>query len=535
MKKYIGCEYRKIFGTFDESDLKNIVREIYFPVGCKILGAFGFAVIKEQRRNINKLFFEVNKSKKIRENIIYLKKNNLITRIGVLKSWKYLIVNQQLCHGKDDNIGKQISLIIKLILIMNQLYLGDPYEEDVARFIVGNHLFNYYDCPLNQSARSYYMFIKNNDLERKYSRINREEIFRVFKAKYGIELKEYLYSLGVIISYVNSLGKINIEQKSMMNFCIDPFKLPNIKKEKIDLIIKVLQMNSISLEDINDADFQYFHKKPFLKVNEIYIPIERKVINDMIFEALFYKINDCFENNDFFNSYGLMFQEYIQYIATKFCNMSLGYYHAVEEFSYSKRKGKRDSSDFYIIHREEGLPDIVLVIEVKSARVLYNINNYSNIKSEDFFKSLERLIKIPLGQAVDCVADIINKDVKRELNANQVFYFLTVTMNNFPLIVNEKIDLQVNNDISKLKIGGALSISIEEFELFLQTLLYPRSQPFNTYLNQYSKQDTSTFKNFLLDFPNVKSISEKNSIYLDPVTKLGQEFQEKYMDFFGIT
>ena len=335
-----------------------------------------------------------------------------------------------------------------------------------------------------------------------------------------------------------------------------PFTLPGISENVIPQLIKLLDQlsfdykvgNSWSKEHLEEhGEFFLFVNKPLIKLNNnCYIPLERKILEDLLFNSLFHKINACYENeenklkdsknkgNKFISSFGLIFQEYVEWITSEVCKLSQEYYKMIPEFFYGK--DARRSPDVMILHEDENVGDTVLVIEVKSARTPYNVNNYCNIDSRTMDSYKTRLISEPILQSIKAISDIVVRECNSKITGDKVYYFLSVTMSNLPfsdlddnVIINE-----IKEHYSNLKIAGFNSVSIEELEVFLQVLIYPNAKPFGWYLEEFRtyKPSEPSFKNFIKDFPREVQIEGVYSTHDDPVTILSKEALKKAFHYF---
>ena len=131
----------------------------------------------------------------------YLKDKDLVSRHGVLLAWKYLLANNSNCHCSysDKNIGE----IFRLILKIHEDYMKEEIN-DYASFITSNSYFNYYDSYVNELARAYYIFVKN---EYNKSNIDFVSIKSEFYKKYNVSIEEYIYMVFMIVSYLSNHSK----------------------------------------------------------------------------------------------------------------------------------------------------------------------------------------------------------------------------------------------------------------------------------------------------------------------------------------
>lgn len=543
MRVYIFGEYSKIFGEYTDETILRIVKNIDFKTGCRVLSLLGHYSKKHDKKVLDEHLLKFVQVEKINEIRKYLQETLIVSRHGVLLSWKYVLANCDKCDGNANDIDGQIGNILKLILIMHEKYMIEDTNE-MQEFAAANALFNYYDNAKNQVARSYYIFVKNR-MNR--SNIDIQRIENKFIDNYGISIENYIYMVVMITGHMNCRNNYRHKEKYFFadDWRIDPYSMRGVSKDIIGELIQLLDKISFdytegqawSQEHIREVgEFSMFMNKPLIKLSDdCYIPIEHKIMEDLIFNQLFRKIKYCYKGNqEFSNDFGHIFQEYVEYISTEVCNMSQGYYKAIPEFLYGRKKARKASPDFMILHEEEKMPDTVLVIEVKSQRTIDTINDYMNLESSELDKSVKTLVKVPLCQSITAINDIIEKKCSDVITDDKVYYFFAVTMNNLPFdLYNSKTIEQKILSCSSLKVGGFESIGIEEFELLLQVLCFPGAKPFGWYIQKYRECATEcSFKNFIKDFDKAKDIKNIHKRYLDPITNLADECFENSCIYF---
>lgn len=186
----------------------------------------------------------------------------------------------------------------------------------------------------------------------------------------------------------------------------------------------------------------------------------------------------------------------------------------LSEFSFGNPK--RLSSDAYITFEDNKInKEIVIVFEAKSARILDEVRRLETDK-DAINKSIKKITEDPLRQQINTTYEIIKSGEKPEINKNKIYYFISVSMDDFPVLFNN-VNLNMNDEkYSDINYGGLYSISIEELEYLCKIISgnLPRSVSF--ILEEYRKTGYSnSFKNFLLKFE--KSYNFKNKKFEDMV------------------
>ncbi len=246
--------------------------------------------------------------------------------------------------------------------------------------------------------------------------------------------------------------------------------------------------------------------------------MENLLHSTMVFYSLFYKIKySIHEDKKYFSDFGKIFEEYIDYICNKTCAISQGYYEPITEFKFSSNKL---SPDYMILNRDT--IDTVMVIESKSARILYDVNDYFNLNINKFKKSQIKTYYKPLNQSMQAINNIVETGENEYITEDKVYYFVSVTMSNLPFkLTGEYIPI---SNYPNLKIGGYISINIEELELFFKVLVSPNAKPFGWYIEKYRDYPFNSFKNFLMQF------KESGNNFL---TELAYELNETANTYFG--
>ncbi len=162
----------------------------------------------------------------------------------------------------------------------------------------------------------------------------------------------------------------------------------------------------------------------------------------------------------------------------------------------------------------------VYVFELKAARVLESIYKVDN--EDEIEKSILKVIKRPIEQAIDRMNEIVNEEENISLTSNKNYYFISVTLSNFPDHYSDFTRLIEKVKKSNLIISGIFNFSIEEFEMLCDVLVQI-SKPLKFFLDDYKENYPVhySFKNYINQFTK----GMKPRIFSD----LEQEFQE-FMD-----
>ena len=230
---------------------------------------------------------------------------------------------------------------------------------------------------------------------------------------------------------------------------------------------------SFSRNDVrNDNNFSLFRDRPFLRISRgKYLPIEGKLVEELLFENLFHRVyRACERDGSFFAEFGRAFEGYAQEYVRYFLGRN-NHYQIIDEFSYDK--GGSKSPDLMI-----KIPDerAMIVIEVKSARPLDDALTTNNNK-ESVEKTLQKLQSAPWMQSYNSVCNILKKKGHVEFTADTIYYFLSVTMNNIPFMIGGFSVKSKGFDLDKF----FYSVDIETFELLVR---------FSSTVKEYSIRDT---------------------------------------------
>lgn len=376
--------------------------------------------------------------------------------------------------------AKSLSYICKILIASNDNYVRDfKFESELSSISIAQYRDNYF----MQFVRSYYTFL-NSDLLESYR--------EVFKSKYGFSLKDYLYVIYMTVYRCYEFPEIdyfNHYDVSAWKIRINDRIYINVKPE---LVRNVLDSISISLNDTSDLDddsrdFLDFCNHPLLKLNDgTYIPIDGKLFEDTLFNNLFHKISDIAPKK-FMSDFGECFESYVTKLITKSCALNTRY-EFIPEFKYNKNQNKSPDA---IIYNSDS--NTALVIEVKSARVLYSLTvRDDNNKSFDL--TVEKLLMKPWKQALKSISGVVGKSLNSRLNSKTNFYFLSVTMNDISMYpINILIDCN-GTDVRE----RFFSMNIEAFELFIEILSKESDYCFSSILEGFLKvKDRMSIKTYL--------------------------------------
>lgn len=443
----------------------------------------------------------------------YLKSKVIVTELGVLRAWKLMFERMNNDNRSLLQLKYSFNFLYRLI-IKEQERCINAFDNNYSALMTGT-LLNCLDNPAFEFFRTYYFFVKEKDyFENHLKEYNFGEIYDKFYQRYGISIKEYIEAIYIIAQCkfeVNFKGMKETKDCSKYKMLMSSDIINDQKsKEKVEKVLQILSFDytegkewSIKTRD-KDLDFSLFQEKPMYKLdNNIYVPITRKFIDDQSFNSLIYKIRQLYPKGDdkFWVMLGKMFEKYVNYIVNETCKNIKYKFKIISEFKYGLKKAKKDSSDLYIVDHNN-----VCVIELKSARPLNSIYHYNN--ENELEASIEKVIKKPIKQAIERTNEIVVSNENTELSSDKNYYFLAITLKNFPIHFTDYSEFRPIIENSKIKIKKINNLSIEEFELLCGAIGQENHNIFY-FLEEYAEKMSSycSFKNYINSY--VKGCSKK--------------------------
>ncbi len=289
--------------------------------------------------------------------------------------------------------------IIRLQLIVTEVFDEDFNKEkiDINHFIYGNYHLNYDYNVANEFVRSYYMLEK---LSR--DRSNFEiDIQGEYRDYYGDFVKKYKYTPTQYLSLLfwELSAYYPLKNALACNSIWRDIETVYGKTAIIEVGKKIIEDLSQKPDYYKEWakntegemwDFSLFSAYPFIiDHNGAYISISEHTLKNAFFEKLYWKIRDCYSENDSraMSFYGRLFEKYVQDL-TQEAAAKVDTFDYISEFKYGKNNKR--SSDAYI---RKG--DKLLIVETKGYSILQN----SLAQNVDIEKNNEKLFIKPILQA----------------------------------------------------------------------------------------------------------------------------------------
>ncbi|MGI9840723.1 hypothetical protein [Vibrio parahaemolyticus] len=421
-----------------------------------------------------------------------------------LTAWKYLLSN--ISSLKLVNNRERCIEFFKLFLLIN--------DRDNNRDFNVRHKFslgfinNYRDRYIAQYYRAKKIFLSEAFVS---------EYGEKFYSHYGVSVHEYFHVIHAILKYYKH-SKRRVDYYCSYNSLYWQFNVISLAKDyncDMNVFSKVMECVSFDLNEgklfslaslYDSNNISLFRDKPFIKISpSVYIPIDGKLVEELLFNNLFYKIKEI---NDvrFLSDFGLYFESYIQSITeSSITNLNHHKYKIIPEFKY--KKGQCKSPDLILLTEYE---NSALVVEVKSARFLDEVVSSNNNESS-LDKSLIKLKENPWKQSAKSISEIISLKENVDINENKNYYFLAVTMNDIPMSLTEyNIKDNNGNDISDF----FFSMNVEAYECLLEIVSSDCRYNIFDILRAYRDNESSmSIKTYLARVKKYIAINNSNPLF----------------------
>lgn len=460
-----------------------------------------------EKETSNKTFFEesigvigINKDDKRS----YMEDKTLITELGILRACKLSFQKLNMIERENNSLRQNFNYVYRIIIQQQEQCLKDFASTSLIHILMTFPLLNYLDNVNHEFFRTYFLLIKNKSLfTEKYSKLKYGEIFSKFEFAYGLTIHEYIEALYIIVMCKCEYNFKELKKSKTLDSFSLLFSLNQCNneatKKKVQKALNMLSFNyneahkwSCDTEQ-SDLDFGLFQNKPLYRItNDLYAPVARKYMQDQIFNSLIYRIRSLDDENNrtFFNLLGNLFEEYVSYIFQKTINSISSGGHIISSFKYRIGKKEKASSDLFFVFDEN-----VCVFELKSARPLNDIFCHKN--KDAIEKSIQRLIKMPIRQSIERTKEIVFSNANIKLTADKNYYFVALTLGNFPKHYTDFSEIEDIAKDSALTTKGLFNMGIEEFEL-LCCAIEQGSKNIFEYLNEYQQLfNACSFKNYI--------------------------------------
>lgn len=293
-----------------------------------------------------------------------------------------------------------------------------------------------------------------------------------FEQRIGVPLKTYINTIYFIIEHWHRLRANLHSAPNLEEWAISVEWLSDQLSTPAGQIAAILKEISFSISDGREFsrdsirqpnEFTLYRERPLLEIEDNkFIPIEGKLLEELLFENLLHRIHQS--NNKafvFFSTFGFEYEKYAQRYALRFMQ-DLAQYEIIEEFDFSVGRGKElKSSDLMIAIPEK---NCVIIFELKSARPLYtSLVTENNPQSVN--ESLEKLQDKPWDQAMTALSNIVQNEAHPAFGESTEYFIVSVTMNNYPMILQENV---ATNSAGKDISAYFYSFDIETFEVLMR-------------------------------------------------------------------
>lgn len=505
MNIHIHAEYSKLFGK-KAPTLQETMCSSLDPSLLVVLSMISYKDRSEQLNEKLKKILSLSEDGK-----------NQISKVKIKKRPSNLILWTELLKNDVDNFklldfdfDKSLNKITEQLTIINE---NETDDGDEQQYLLKNMLYVYEDNYAFQFYRALNIFI-NNNIMKKYA--------NEFEKRNEISLKDFI----LISNLINCNSDQNKEWDKANHWIINIksfAKYLNINFEKIKKFMEIVSFTKEDLnkysqsEDYKNHNFNFFNNKPFYNMGEgLFIPVDGKLSQNLIFNNLYYRIlQSSNDSKAFMRDFGKAFEQYVSQLISFVGKKSKSYkYKALDEFEFGSPKKR--SSDAYILFKDKKInKKIVLVVEVKSARIL---DRFKRLKddNESLDRTIQKLTIDPLKQQIKATKEIIRSAEHPEITKDKIYYFMSVSMEDFPQQL-ENINLDIKDeDLIDIKCAGLNSLNIETFELFCKAISGDLPWSFSYIIEHYRNNYSSlSFKNYLSRLMNrngYKNIAMDNMI-----------------------
>lgn len=368
----------------------------------------------------------------------------------------------------------------------------DDSKDDTLQALIKAYASNGRDNRVSKLRRAQHMFLDSKSLE---------PYIKVFEAKVGVPLKMYVNVIFYLIEYWHSLGSGRQSPPSFQEWAISAEWLSNrthTSVEQIKLILNEIsftadQGRAFAQSTVDQPnEFLMYRETPIFEVSDgLYVPLEGKLLEELLFENLLYRIHKANgEKGKFLSLFGFEFERYAQQYAFSFMK-NLPQYEVIEEFVFGDKKEKILSPDVIISVPSKSA---LAVFEMKSARPLYKSLSTENTP-DSVDESVEKLYSVPLQQAFKAVQNILKHKAHPSFSVDSRYTIVSVTMNNYPM---NFMEFNVEDGFGNNLAPGLHSFDIETFEVLMHASRYPAKYNILDMLSScYKKRHEMSAKTFL--------------------------------------
>lgn len=335
---------------------------------------------------------------------------------------------------------------------------GDDGHQVFLKSITGNSRDNY----ISKLGRTQSIFFTESPLT---------PYIKVFEESIGVSVETYVNVVFHILARWHQIREGQDMLPSLERWAISAKSLSmelNISVEEVSAILKEISFTASEgrkfAEEFIDqpSEFMFFREHPLFEIKSgLFIPVEGKLCEELLFENLMYRIHKANgEQNKFLVLFGVEFERYAQQYAAKFLK-GLPHYELIDEFSFgSKKKGGKSSDIIISVPAEQA----VAVFELKSARPLYASLSRDG-DPESIEKSIYKLFEYPIMQAFEAVQKIIKAEAHPAFTKDAKYAFVSVTMNNYPMTLYK---FNFPDGFGRDMSSAMYSFDIETFEVLMR-------------------------------------------------------------------
>lgn len=422
----------------------------------------------------------------------------LYSEQGLFFLWKWLLAyGDQKTISQPEAVTVGVNQIILLCILLSDYLDGDVTKESVNYFLFSNSIFNTYSDLGSDIGRASLMFTEIASDPMLFEKKDYMDLSKKFVERYGYTLQDYFSVIVGLILEFRPKNEISFNWMRSLD-AFDNTHLSEVAKTILhELSFNLSEGNEWATSSLNEPwNYSLFRRKPLLLLdNGNYYPVSTKLLDDAIFDQLYFKIRDAFPRNStqVLSFYGKVFEKYIETLTIEAVKKKNGLnYQLIEEFKFkAKHKGEKKSPDVLI-----RLGDTLFAVEAKAYRLkmdsMFGVKN--TIDNDTKRMAVDPIVQ--LNKRLEQLSSIDHSSIK---GVNQI-YLMSVTLGQFPSLY--PFEEKISESIPKynLPIKSRFHLDIEEYEMLMELISRKSAKPLSHYLDNKTRlAPNMPFKNFLID------------------------------------